>query len=73
MKKNNDDLVEAIRDLARLQLALNTEFASKSEIIRKLHDLSIPPSRIASFLGMKSKDVASALNKANKAKKGKKP
>jgi uncharacterized protein (DUF2336 family) len=72
MKKNstdNDDLTEAVRDLTRIMLALNGEFTSKSEIIRKLNDLSIPPNRIAALLGMQTKDVSSALLKAKKASK----
>lgn len=72
MKKNstdNDELTEAVRDLTRIMLALNGEFTSKSEIIRKLNDLSIPPNRIAALLGMQTKDVTSALLKAKKASK----
>jgi hypothetical protein len=66
---DNDDLIEAVRDLTRIMLALNGEFTSKSEIIRKLNDLSIPPARIAALLGMQTKDVTSALLKAKKASK----
>jgi hypothetical protein len=68
----NKELIEAIRDLARIQLAVNGEFKSKSEIIRKLHSLSISPSRIALLLDMKLNDVTSAINKAKQATKVKK-
>lgn len=69
MKDNDsqDDLIEAIRDLTRVLLIQNGELTSKSETIRKLHSLSIPPSRIALLLGMKAKDVTSALSKAKRA------
>lgn len=64
---NNDEVVEAIRDLTRIFLALHGEFASKSEIIRQLYDLSIPPARIARLLGMQGKDVTSAIYKMKKS------
>lgn len=68
---NNDEFVEAIRDLTRvlLALALNGEFTSKSEMIRELNSLSISPSRIALLLGMRLKDVTSTLAKAKKTSK----
>ena len=72
MNKTNSDnveIVEAIRDLTRVLLALNGEFTRKSEIIRKLNSLSISPSRIALLLGMKPKDVTSILSKAKKTSK----
>lgn len=61
-----DDLLLAVRDLTRVMLAVNGEVTNKSELIRKLHLLSIPPTRIALILGMKPKDVTSALSKAKK-------
>jgi len=67
--QNNEELVEVVRDLTRVLLALNGKFASKSEMIRELNSLSIPPSRIALLLGMKAKDVTSALSKAKKLSK----
>ncbi len=64
--ESNEEIVEAVRDLTRVVLALNGKFASKSEMIRALNSLSIPPSRIALLLGMKLKDVTSSLAKAKK-------
>jgi hypothetical protein len=68
MKGNNnqDELIEVIRDLMRVLLIQNGEATSKSEIIRKLHSFSMPPSRIALLFGMKTKDVTSILSKAKK-------
>jgi|GEM_PF-2653062 len=65
---NRDEIVEAIQDLTRIFLAVNGEFTSKSEIIHKLNDLSIPPNRIARLLGMQSKDVTSVIIKKKKSK-----
>lgn len=59
-------IVEAIQDLTRVILALNEETTNKSETIRRLSALSIPPARIALLLGMQAKDVTSALAKAKK-------
>jgi hypothetical protein len=62
----NADVVEAIRDLTRILIAMNGEFESKSQLIRKLDDLSMPSARIAALLNMQSKDVASVKYKKNK-------
>jgi len=67
--RDNDELVEAIQDLTRVVLATNGQFTSKSEIIRKLSDLSMPPSRIARLLNMQLKDVTSAIAKTKKSGK----
>lgn len=68
-----EEVVGAIQDLSRIILAFQGEFSSKSEMIRKLHDMSIPSNRIARLLGMQLKDVTSAISKMKKAgKKGKK-
>ncbi len=64
------EVIEAIRDLTRVFLASNPDLTSKSEMIRKLESVSIPPNRIALLLGMKTKDVTSALIKAKKGNKG---
>lgn len=70
MSKNNnaidEELLDAIKDLTRVILLVNGGFENKSDAIRKLSSFSIPPNRIATLLGMKSKDVSSALNKAKK-------
>jgi DNA-directed RNA polymerase specialized sigma24 family protein len=67
-EKNSDmaEVAEAVRDLTRVILALDEQSSNKSEVIRRLHAHSILPARIASLLGMKSKDVTSALSKAKK-------
>ncbi|HEX8144766.1 MAG TPA: hypothetical protein VF553_19510 [Pyrinomonadaceae bacterium] len=67
--ENKEELIEAVRDLTRVVLALNGKFTSKSEMIRELNSLSIPPGRIASLLGMKPKDVTSTLSKAKRSVK----
>jgi hypothetical protein len=66
----NDEVVEALRDLTRVLLAMNGDFTSKSETVRKLYELSIPPARIASLLSMQLKDVTSVIYKMKKGKKG---
>jgi hypothetical protein len=65
------DVVEAVQDLTRLTIALSGKFVSKSDAIRRLSDLSIPPARIASILAMPTSDVSSALAKAKKRDKAK--
>lgn len=60
------DVVEAIVDLTRVTIALDGNFGSKAEAIRKLSELSIPPSRIAAILSMPTGDVSSSLAKAKK-------
>ena len=62
-----NEMVEAIQDLTRVTIALQGGFGSKSEAIRRLTDLSIPPHRIAAILSMPTKDVASVVAKARKA------
>jgi len=57
----------AIQDLTRVTIALNGGFSSKSEGVRRLHDLDIPSGRIASLLGMKQGDVASLIAKLKKS------
>jgi hypothetical protein len=64
----NEEIVEAINDLTRVTIALQGEFASKSELIRKLHELAIPSGRIAKILAMRQPDVASAIAKLKKRK-----
>ena len=60
------DVVDAILDLTRVTVALNGQFGSKAEAIRKLSELSIPASRIAAILSMSTSDVSSSLAKAKK-------
>jgi DNA-directed RNA polymerase subunit F len=59
------DIVDAINDLSRIILAVNG-IVSKSDAIRRLNSLSIPPSRIADILSMDQKDVTSVLSKDKK-------
>lgn len=65
----DEEVVEAINDLTRVMIALNGGFSSKSEAIRRMHELSIPSGRIASILAMKQSDVASAIAKFKKSSK----
>ena len=60
-------LAEAINDLTRVTLALNSNGASKAELIRRLASAAVKPARIASLLSIPTKDVTSALNKHRKA------
>ena len=46
----NNEVVDAIHDLTRVIIALNGNFASQAEAVRKLNDLSIPSGRIAAKL-----------------------
>jgi hypothetical protein len=70
-KADFGDVVDAILDLSRVTLAVSGKFASKSEAVRMLAALSIPPSRIAAILAMPLPHVTSALAKARKNEKGK--
>lgn len=73
MAKANDnaDLIEAIRDLTRVTIALNAEFASTADAVRHLSSLGIPPTRVALLLGIEPKAVTSVLSKAKKRKASK--
>ena len=67
------EVVEAVQDLTRVTIALSGNFQSKSEAVRRLHELAIPPSRIAAILAMPVRDVSSAIAKEKKKRpKGKK-
>lgn len=59
-------IVDAIQDLTRVTLAVSGSFASRSDAIRRLSELSVLPSRIAAILAMPQGDVHSALAKAKK-------
>lgn len=63
------DLHEAILDLTRVTLAVSGKFPSKNEAMRKLAELSIPPSRIATLLAVPPNNVTSTLSKAKKSGK----
>jgi hypothetical protein len=62
----SDQIVEAINDLTRVTIALSGSFGSKSEAVRRLHELAIPSGRIAAILAMPQGDVASIIAKARK-------
>jgi hypothetical protein len=63
----SNEIVDAINDLTRVTIALQGGFESKSDAVRRLHDLSIPAARIASILAMAPGDVHSAIAKAKRA------
>jgi hypothetical protein len=65
------DVVDAILDLTRVTIASSEKFFSKSEAVRKLADMSVPPSRIAQILSMPLRDVTSAISKARKSQNSK--
>jgi len=59
-------IVDAIMDLTRVTIALNGQFKNKSDAVRCLGALDIPPVRIAVLLGVPAPDVRSALAKERK-------
>jgi hypothetical protein len=63
---DDNAIVNAINDLTRVTLALHGDFSSKSDAIRRLAELSIPPARIAAILAVQANDVRSVLAKARK-------
>jgi hypothetical protein len=65
------DVVDAIQDLTRVLIATSGRFETKADAIRQLHELSVPSSRIAAILAMKSADVASTIAKHKKKAQGK--
>lgn len=62
------ELVDAVRDLTRVIIAINGNFGTRSEAVRRLHELSIPSGRIAAILAMPQNDVASIISKGKKKK-----
>jgi hypothetical protein len=74
MMMNENSVVDAIRDLGRIMIALSDRIESKADAIRRLDAMSIPPSRIASFLSIKLNDVTSVIHRerkrSNSQKKG---
>jgi len=66
---DDNAIVNAINDLTRVTIALHGDFASRSEAIRRLAELSIPPARIAAILAMQPNDVRSVLAKARKSER----
>jgi len=62
-------VVDAVQDLTRVVIATQGKFESKADIVRRLTELSIPPTRIAAILAMPQKQVHSVLTKARKRTK----
>lgn len=60
------DVVDAIVDLTRVTVAFSGKCDTKSDAIRRLSELSIPPGRVAAILSMSTKDVSSVLAKQAK-------
>ena len=69
MPMPDNAVVNAVNDLTRVFIALNGTFNSKSEAVRKLHELSIPSGRISAILAMSQPDVASIISRAKKKTK----
>lgn len=67
--KSDNEIVEAIYDLTRVTIALSGGIGSRADAIRKLSELSIPPSRIAAILAVELNAVTSTLAKAKKRKR----
>lgn len=66
-------VVDAVQDLTRVVIATQGKFGSKADVVRRLADLSIPPTRIAAILAMSDKHVHSVLTKARKKVKNTEP
>lgn len=66
-----DPVVEAIHDLTRVIISVNGGYKTKSEAVRALDALAIPPGRIASIMAMRVNDVSSVIAKAKKSGKSK--
>lgn len=71
MADENSDVVEAVRDLTRVLVALHGNFDSRAAAIRALSDMGLRPSSIATIFDVKTKDVTSVISKANKRAKKK--
>jgi len=69
MPNGDNEIVLAINDLTRVMIALHGDFKSKSEAVRRLHELSLPSGRIAAVLAMRQPDVASIISKTKKTGK----
>lgn len=69
MANDVQDVVDAANDLTRVVIAIQGNFGSKADVVRRLADLSIPPVRIAGILAMPQNQVHSVLTKARKKTK----
>jgi hypothetical protein len=59
-------VVDAVNDLTTVVIAMQGNFGSKADVVRRLADLPIPPVRIAAILAMPQNQVHSVLTKARK-------
>ena len=63
---DNSELLEAVRDLTRVMLALHGKFATTTEAVNKLLSLSIPQNRVADLLGLPGNYVRAVAAKTRK-------
>jgi len=63
------EVVDAINDLTRVFIAVNGKFENKAQAVRRLSELSIPPTRIASILAMDLKSVHTVLTRVRQKAK----
>lgn len=68
MASTEDAVVQAINDLTRVTIAIHGGFGSKSEAVRRMNELQIPPGRIAAIMAIPPKDVSSILSQEKKRK-----
>jgi hypothetical protein len=59
-------VVDAVHDLTRVLIATQGNFGSRSDVVRRLAELSVPPARIAAILALPQNQVHSVLTKARK-------
>lgn len=60
------EIVQAIRELTRVTIALHGEFDSQAAAVRELNGVGISKRSIAAILDMETKNVSSILNQARK-------
>lgn len=61
-----EDVLDAVQDQSRIMIAFRKEFSNTTDASKRLAELGIPSSRIASLLGKPIGHVTSALAKARK-------
>ena len=69
MANDAEAVVDAVNDLTRIVIAIQGNFGSKADVVRRLADLSIPPLRIAAILATPQNQVHSVLTRARKKTK----
>ena len=65
------EVVDVIRDLTRVTLAVSGQFESQADAIRRLSELGIAPTRLGALLGVPTKSIHAELSKAKKRNKKK--